>query len=689
MPHFLGNILVVTKDELVPKYYNTIQALQVTIWRYKKMPYGVKQVQKGGNGRQMLIDFDSLPKEIQDSIGDPRKLDHALLKYWEINAEAVRYYTYIFQFEDGTPLKMEYQEEYITNASVLIALKHLRDYKLSKWKTKTGLNRNLWEELLSFNDILEKIHGRRHTLELAEQPFVRKFKEFLQTAESGQPTAESSYNFESLVSKKFKNQHAKIMTEEMEKVLNNMFAGREHKPTKTQVAEEYNAFLNGEVDIINDETGEIYDSTDRKKFKPLSESSIIAWLGKWENIIGTYAKRSGNRQELISQFIPHHSLDQVKEAGIMVSIDDRQPPFHYEGNKRLWAYMGIDLGAEVWTSWVFGKDKDENLMLEFYRQMVRNYTEWGFNLPLELECESHLNSLFRDNLLQNGAMFDRVRMEANNARGKKVERYFGKLRYEFEKDKNGWLARPTAKRESNQQGAGEIPKIPIKEIEQNCLYDIQIWNNMEHRTHKGKTRWEVFCEMQSEKTKPTNWRAILPHLGFSTRTSCRAGIVKFRKSEYLLGLDNEICTGDDLIRLMKYIEGKSFEVYWLDGNDDEVLKAMVYYDDMMLCELLPKPTYSRAYHERNDTDKINRQIMSAYENTINTFMKIRKNEIDNLTIIDRRQKTLNSKFQIAGLEGFKPREEPAKVIEIEPSEPMATNERRTGRLSKSIYSNFR
>ena len=689
MPHFLGNILVVTKDELVPKYYNTIQALQVTIWRYKKMPYGVKQVQKGGNGRQMLVNFDTLPKEIQDSIGDPRKLDHALLKYWEINAEAVRYYTYIFQFEDGTPLKMEYQEEYITNASVLIALKHLRDYKLSKWKTKTGLNRNLWEELLSFNDVLEKIHGRRHTLELAEQPFVRKFKEFLQTTESGQLTAESSYNFESLVSKKFKKQLAKIMTDEMEKVLNNMFAGREHKPTKTQVAEEYNAFLNGEVDIINDETGEIYDSTDRKKFKPLSESSIIAWLGKWENIIGTYAKRSGNRQELISQFIPHHSLDQVKEAGIMVSIDDRQPPFHYEGNKRLWAYMGIDLGAEVWTSWVFGKDKDENLMLEFYRQMVRNYTEWGFNLPLELECESHLNSLFRDNLLQNGAMFDRVRMEANNARGKKVERYFGKLRYEFDKDKNGWLARPTAKRESNQQGAGEIPKIPIKEIEQNCLYDIQIWNNMEHRTHKGKTRWEVFCEMQSEKTKPTNWRAILPHLGFSTRTSCRAGIVKFRKSEYLLGLDNEICTGDDLIRLMKYIEGKSFEVYWLDGNDDEVLKAMVYYDDMMLCELLPKPTYSRAYHERNDTDKINRQIMSAYENTINTFMKIRKNEIDNLTIIDRRQKTLNSKFQIAGLEGFKPREEPAKVIEIEPSEPMATNERRTGRLSKSIYSNFR
>ncbi len=684
MPHFWGNILVVTKDELVPKYYNTENTLKSVIRRYSELPYGIKKVQKGGNGRQLLINFDTLPKEMQESIGDPRKLDHALLKYWEISAEAVRYYVDTFRFEDGTPLKTEYQEEYITNASVLIALKHLRDYKLSHWKNRKGLNKNLWEEVLSFNPVLEKIHDRRHTMELAEQPFTRKFKEFLSplTPEGG------TYNFESLISKKFKNKHARIMTDEMLAVLNNMFAGREHKPTKTQVAEEYNAFLNGEVDIINDETGEIYDSTDAKKFKPLSESSIIAWLGKWENIIGTYAKRSGNRQQLMGQFIPYHSLDQVKEAGIMISVDDRQPPFYYNDKKRLWFYMGIDLGSEAWTTWVWGETK-EGLILEFYRQMVRNYTEWGLNLPLELECESALNASYKDTFLKNGAMFDRVRIEANKARAKKVERYFGKLRYEFEKDKEGWLGRPFAKRESNQKGGDKDLILPMKEIVNNSLYDIQEWNNMEHRTHKGKTRWEVFIEMQSEKTKPTNWRAILPYLGFSTKTSCKAGIVKFRKGEYLLGLDGEICTGDDLIRLMKYIEGKSFEVFWLDDNDGEVLKAMVYYDDMMLCELLPKPTYSRAYHELDDTGKINRQIMSAYENTINTFMRIRKNEIDSLTVIDRRQKTLNSKFQIRGLEGFTPRNEDARVIEVEAQESEPTEKyTHTGRKSKSIFSNF-
>lgn len=653
MPHFWGNILVVTKDELVPKYYNTLNTLQSTIQRYADKPYGIKQVQKGGNGRQLLIDFDSLPKEIQDSIGDIRKMEHPLLRFWEINSEAVRYYTNVFQFEDGTPLKLEYQEEYITNASVLIALKKLKDYRLSVRGTQKGVTKSLWEDMLSFNSILPKIHNQGHTLELAEQPFSRKFKDFLNGVENG-------YNFESLISKKFKNQHAKLMTDEMLELLNNMFAGQKHKPTKTEVADKYNAFLTGEAEIINDETGEIYNCED-KCFKKLSESSIIAWLGKWENVIGTYAVRSGDRQKYIQQFIPYHSLDKVKEAGVLISIDDRQPPFYYDGKNRMWFYMGIDLGSEAWTTWVYGETK-EGLILEFYRQMVRNYTEWGFNLPLELECESSLNASYRDTFLKNGSMFDRVRIEANKARAKHIERYFGKLRYEFEKDKKGWLGRPHARKESNQKGDGKDVILPKKEIIMNSLYDIQRWNNMEHREHKGKTRWEVFCEMQSEKTKLTNWRAILPYLGRITKTSCRAGIVKFRNNEYLLGLDNEICTGDDLIRLMRYVEGKSFDVYWLDGNDGEILKAMIYYDDMMLCELLPKPTYSRAYHEMDDTGRINRQIMSAYEHTINTFMKIRKNDIDRLTVIDKRTKVLNNKFKIQGLENFQPREEPAQVI---------------------------
>ena len=90
MPHNWGNILVVTKDELIPKYYNSLSALKVEVHRYKDLPYGIKKVQKGGNGRQMYIDFDSLSKEVQDSMGDPRKMRHPLLSFFEFDATKLK-----------------------------------------------------------------------------------------------------------------------------------------------------------------------------------------------------------------------------------------------------------------------------------------------------------------------------------------------------------------------------------------------------------------------------------------------------------------------------------------------------------------------------------------------------------------------------------------------------------------------
>ena len=124
----------------------------------------------------------------------------------------------------------------------------------------------------------------------------------------------------------------------------------------------------------------------------------------------------GNRQVLIGDTIPYHSLLHLPAY----YIDDRQPPFEYAKGKRMWFYNGIDLGSEAFTTWVYGKTK-EGIIMEFYRQMVRNYEEWGFKLPYELECESSLNSSFADTFLREGYMFEAVRIEANNARGKCIE----------------------------------------------------------------------------------------------------------------------------------------------------------------------------------------------------------------------------------------------------------------------------
>ena len=122
-------------------------------------------------------------------------------------------------------------------------------------------------------------------------------------------------------------------------------------------------------------------------------------MAKWENKAATHKLRSGNRQVYMGNFKPAHQLERPAFAGSLISIDDRNPPFKDLTGKRVWFYNGIDLASECFTVFVYGKTK-EGIIIEFYRQMLRNYTEWGLNIPYELEAESSLNSSFTNTFLQ-------------------------------------------------------------------------------------------------------------------------------------------------------------------------------------------------------------------------------------------------------------------------------------------------
>ncbi|MGB4775426.1 MAG: hypothetical protein WBP45_09655, partial [Daejeonella sp.] len=167
MPYDWNNILVVTKDELVPNWFNSLNSLSLQLHRYQSKPYGIKRVQLGGNGRQLLISYDSLPKHIQDGLGDPRKCDHILERFYKVDGEAVSFYA-SFKFSDGSYLDAEYQERYITNANVLKSILALRTARISERRTKggslAGINATLCADALSFQKTLKTKHGVEHTL---------------------------------------------------------------------------------------------------------------------------------------------------------------------------------------------------------------------------------------------------------------------------------------------------------------------------------------------------------------------------------------------------------------------------------------------------------------------------------------------------------------------------------------------
>lgn len=640
MPIIIGNLVAVTKDELIERKLYTEASLSKTIQRYKEKPFGLKRVMIGGNGRQLLVNFDTLPGDYQRAIGDPRKVEHIMERFYKIDGDAVRYFT-TYRFDDGTYLSSEHQEKYITNASVLKAVIDLRTARLAEWKSKgrskVGINQTIWADAISFNDVLLRKFRVEHKLPGSLTKFNKALKEFETKIKGG-------FNYESLISGKHRNSNSRKVDGHTLKLLNDLFADKHAKPNAATVHRDYEAFINGYIEVVNNKTGELYDPKD---YKPLSVETVNKYLTDWTSAIATHNIRSGNRQLYMGKYVPHHSFEPTEYAGSIISVDDRQPPFKTLDGKRVWFYNGIDLGSEAFTCWVYGETK-EGIILEFYRQMIRNYHEWGMNLPAELEAELSLNSSFQNTFLREGCMFQYVHIEANRARVKRIERYFGNLRYQYEKEREGWLPRPTAVREANQAGVdiAKIPAVPYEDIIDGCLSDLEKWNNQPHSIQTNKTRWEVFMENQNPDLQPTNYLAIIPHIGYTTPTSVKVGMVRLNNDEFLLGDDGNVALGDKLVSLMQRIEGREITVCWLDDNDGEVLKAYAYDHGQLVCELVKKPKYKRARIERGETDDHANEIMSSYVATVNAYAKRVKSTIDGATIIRPQEPLKEGGFSI-------------------------------------------
>lgn len=677
MPHFWNNtnIVAVMVDELVPKFWKNQACLSVEISRNRNKPYGVKRLQRGGGkNTKVVIDFDSLPTHIQEYLGDPRKLEHNLLYFYKTESVAVEFYT-SFKRPDGSYLKPDEQQRYITNASVLISILALKEKhqteRIKLGMSLKGINTFLCEESNSFNAYLDKKELPTHNLPTHPTRFKETLNEF-ETPFNFNGT-DWPFNFISIIKdvEGKRKQNPRKVDDQTLMILNGLFKTQSHKPTATEIHRSYEAFLNGYVTVYNEDTGEEYAPKD---FPKLSESTVTNYLTKWENKAATYKARSGDRQKYMNAFKPYHQLERPKFAGSLISIDDRNPPFKDLTGNRVWFYNGIDLGSECFTVFVYGKSK-EGIILDFYRQMVRNYTEWGINIPDGLEAESALNSSFTKSFLQEGYMFQNVRIEANNARGKRIERYFGSLRYGSEKEREGWLARPHALSESNQKGSKEVPMLPYERIIEECITDIYDWNNAPHSVDPSKTRWEYFLEMQHPELKPTNWKAILPSLGYHQQTSCNKGYIQLQGKARAIADNGKISLGEDLINTMKVIEGKDIDVYWLDDNQGNVLKALAFYENRFICEVQEMPKYNRAVIERTEADEKAREIQSMYVATVEGFIKRQEKSLQNINIIRQPKPEPKNGFYVPGMniKRFAP-SEPGKVETIEtPEEDFKTH----------------
>lgn len=620
-----------------------------------------------GEGNEVLLRFDALPREWQSALearfGRPAAVANPLEEHFELSGTYRMFFDTYDHPVTNARLTPEQVQKYTLEASMLSAIVKLKIERESQRKRLGGSTRGVYKSLISdahaFQTVLSLRYGTQHKLPKSERHFKDRVRAFMNEGP------------ESCIDGRIGNANAQVVTPEMEQLWNDMYSGQKHKPYYLDVARDYRAFLSGERQVINTVTAEVYDRTS-PAFVEVDDRSVIKYLAKWKSRVVTHSKRSGNRQRFMVQNIPHAKMLRPAFAGSIVSVDDRQPPFKYAsgGGNRMWAYMAQDLGSDAFTTWVFGESK-EGIILEFYRQMVRNYAEWGLPMPDALECESSLNSSYRETFLAPGAMFRNVRIIANDARSKRIERTFGTLRYQHEKQQDGFIPRVTSQYEANQERPGKEVFVPKDDIIQMELQMIADWNNGLHPDqdrHPGMTRWDVFLDKQHPDLAPTNWSGMLPHIGHRTVTSMSLGRVKLQGKQRVVSLDGEsVALGADLIRVMEKLEGNQVQVYWLDGNDGQVLRALV--QDMTgrtICELLDDLPYHRAVIEQTDRCRENIRLTAAYRETVDGYIRKTVKRLSGTMVIETKQPTVG-RFQIPGLKVNAPRETEAETLPDAPA----------------------
>lgn len=653
MPHEWNNMIVVTKEELIPNFFPSWEALKKKLIRDSKKTYGIRRAQRGGgSGCEVLIIYDTLPKEWRKQLGDPRKVDCSLERYFWEDQEAVTYFREVCPGKYGT-IDVERQKEYVLDASVLKAAIRWRS---DHYEECIKLNQSVKNTYKTLSEVVNNFNiwrgiKNQPQFKLPTNPISlkRKIERF------------EAEGYASLL-KGYDNNNRGKAAEQTRILLESMFAHQPFKPSPAEVSRQLAGFLSGYVEVISNETGEVFDP---KSFNKISQRSITMFLNSWDSSLATSRKRMGNRQIRLTNYVPFEKLEHPKFAGSIISVDDRQPPFEYKKGARMWFYLGVDLGSEAITTWVYGTTK-EGIILDFYRQMVRNYAEWGLPLPAEIECESNLNADYRDGFLQAGNMFHEVRIEANSARSKRCEAYWKPIRYQLEKKHIGWLARPFARNESNQVSTKAKEIVPYDKLVEQSLRDIEICNNMECTVYPGKTRWEVFLEKQNPKNnRPINYRSILLTLGYKTKSSCSmAGQIRFRSTIYMLADGGELVTGDKLIGYMKVLAGKDIDIYWLDGNDGECMAAIACLKDTtrVVCEIIEQPVTARAKIEETPQQAKNRELVARYRATLEGYSQRRYHAIEKVTVLDHREMTLNTKFRIPGIKRY---EVPEEIEEVE------------------------
>lgn len=595
---YYGNKLCISARELVDGGIMTLP-------NYKQLSARgrIDVVRSGkGLGRYALVAVDSLPTIYKEKVeetypgGNAVLLRGWILSNYELDQAAVAYFMDWAARQHSDKATDGLARKYAVNASVLNTC--IRLYDRSRDYRKLMGEKYNWDMMAATIETLREEFG--HDLPASTLRFRKKVNEYRQ------------YGYECLISCKFGNQNKRKVDYKTERVVMSI-AVLPNQPYCSDVHEMYISFVCGELVVWDLETGEIFnpdDFTDRNgEPKELSESTIRNILNKPSNRLLIEKARRG-RTEFYHEQMPHMHRHGGEFSLSQITMDDVDLPRRMKGGEYVHAYYAYDVVSQCRVGLAYGRDKDDALVVECFRDMFRLIERNGWGMPAGIEVEQHLMSKYKEGFLQAGEVFRFVHFCApQNSQEKYAEALNGAFKTTIaHKNHEGigrWYnkgARRVDQKKVSDSGnhTWEDRKYyTFEELVADDRRDCAEWNHTLHPNQKkypGMTRWDVLVAKINPTLRPLDKLTLSRYIGERVETSIR------RNSTVRAAYADWWLSGPEVLEKLQP-GNRKVTAYYLPDEDGNPTDVFLYQGDRYIDKLRPVVSFNRVMAEQTEEDK--------------------------------------------------------------------------------------
>jgi hypothetical protein len=514
---------------------------------------------RGGNGREALIDFNSIKKAdrreaVIKKLGAPEKVHKTpYIKEIVKDPEAVVYYNN-YRYDEGKFLPDAAKEQYTNEASILNTLKNVMTHQMAA-RAKNGKRKKMyefWNESIAWISDEDTMRNYPHSLPNNPRALERKFKAYL------------TEGYYALIHKGYGNGNADKLEPDAKRWLVTRFASPVERVTIKQLFDEYNEI-----------------AASRGWTKLATETTIHQYLHQPEVEPMWYAMRYGELKAKEKFTRQHRTLLPTMRDSIWYSDGTKLNYYYLDDNGKIATcniYEVIDAYSECLLGYHISKSEDFEAQYLAYRMAL----QFAGERPYEIRYDNQGGH----KKLENGGFLQKLAHLAintmpYNGKSKTIESAFGRFQAEFLHREWYFTGQNiTTKKDESKANmefilANKANLPTLDEVKARYKQRRDEWNNAKH-FDTGRPRIEMYRESVNPKAVKVEWFDMIELFGILTDapSTYRAGGIEIQVKKIKYAYEVLDADGQPDHDFLESNVGRKFYVKY-DPNDMSVVSLYV------------------------------------------------------------------------------------------------------------------